>query len=85
MNEEPDDGVVTEGFRIAYQRIEFLLKRLNDRGICSCCIARALAFHAATLAEDAVGSDAAIEMFEYIIEEMRENDAPAPPSPPELH
>jgi hypothetical protein len=67
------DDDVTEGFKIAYQKIENLLKRLSDRGVCSCCIARALAFHAATLAEAAVGSDEAAEMFEYIVEELREN------------
>jgi len=54
----------------------------RNRGVCDCCVARALAFHAATLAEDTVGSDAAIEIFEYIISELRENDTPAPP---ELH
>jgi hypothetical protein len=73
----PDDGT-TEGFRIAYQKIESLLKRLGNRGVCSCCIARALALHAATLAEAAVGSDEAAEMFEYIVEELRENDVAAP-------
>ena len=74
-DQTPDDGV-TEGFKIAHQKIESLLKRLSERGVCSCCAARALAFHAATLAENAVGSAEAIELFEYIIAEMRENPVP---------
>jgi hypothetical protein len=79
------DDDETEGFKIAYQKIENLLKRLSDRGVCSCCTARALAFHAATLAEAAVGSDEAAEMFEYIVEELRENNAPASDSHLQTH
>src|SRR5215831_20216768 len=45
------DDDVPEGFKLAHQKIESLLKRLSDRGVCMCCTARALAFHAATLAE----------------------------------
>jgi queuine/archaeosine tRNA-ribosyltransferase len=81
--DDPDDGV-TKGFKIAHQKIESLLRRLSARGICPCCMARALAFHAATLAEEAVGSAAAIEMFEYIISEMREDNVPAPDALPSI-
>lgn len=68
----------TEGFKIASQKIESLLKRLADRGVCPCCAARALAAHAASLAEDAVGSAEAADLFESIAEDMRDRDVPAP-------
>jgi hypothetical protein len=83
MTAIPDDDE-TEGFKIAHRKIESLLKRLDARGVCSCCTARALVAHAATLAEDAVGSDEAAELFEAIADGMREHDALAP-EPPQTH
>src|SRR5262245_15148793 len=76
------DDDETEGFRIADEKIGNLLKRLAERGVCPCCAARALAFHAAALAEDAVGSAEASELFETIATELREHDEPAPGSLP---
>jgi hypothetical protein len=68
----------TPSVKIADQKIEALLKRLDDRDVCPCCTARVLALHAASLAEDVMGSAGAIEMFEDIIAALRENDVAAP-------
>jgi hypothetical protein len=65
-------------FAIADQKIGNLLKRLHDKRVCPCCTARALTFHAAIMAEHAMGSAEAIEMFEDIIGTMHEHDIPAP-------
>jgi len=85
MSEELDDGVVTEGFRIADQKIGNLLKRLSDKGLCPDCTARALACHAVGFAECMLGSTEAIEMFEGLIASMRENNVPVPDPPPAMH
>jgi hypothetical protein len=69
---------VTPSFKIADQKIENLLKRLHDKNVCPCCTARALAFYAASVAEHAMGSDEAIELFEDIISTLLEHDAPGP-------
>jgi hypothetical protein len=82
-DQTPEDGE-TEGFKIASRKIESLLKRLADRGVCPCCAARALAAHAASLAEDAVGSADAAELFEYIADDIREHDVSAP-DPTQTH
>jgi hypothetical protein len=66
----------TASFKIADQRIKTLLKRLEH--LCPCCTAQALAFHAAFLAEQAMGSARTIEAFEDIISVLRKNDIPAP-------
>ena len=63
----PDDGRETASFKIADQKIENLLKRLNDKRVCPCCTARALTYHGASMAEHTMGSAEAIEMFEAII------------------
>jgi hypothetical protein len=76
----PDDGRETASFKIADQKIENLLKRLDDKNVCPCCTARALVFHAASLAEQQMGSAEAIEMFEDIINTMLEHNVP-PPAP----
>jgi hypothetical protein len=68
----------TTSVKIADQKIGNLLKRLDDKNVCPCCIARVLALHAAELAEDVMGSAEAIEMFEDIIAALREHDVPAP-------
>jgi len=72
------DDDVPEGFKLAHRKIESLLKRLGNRGVCSCCTARALALHAATLAEDTLGSADAAELFECIADDLREHDVSAP-------
>ena len=74
----PDDGRETASFRVADQKIENLLKRLGDKNVCPCCTARALAYHAASLAEHEMGSAEAIEMFESIVISLREDEVPAP-------
>jgi hypothetical protein len=73
-----DDGRETPSFKIADQKIESLLKRLLDKNVCPCCTARALAFHAASLAEHELGSAEAVELFEGIIIALREDDVPTP-------
>jgi hypothetical protein len=70
----------TTSVKIADQKIGNLLKRLDDKNVCPCCIARVLALHAASLAEDVMGTAEAIEMFEDIIAALREHDVPAPES-----
>jgi hypothetical protein len=70
----------TESFRLANQLIERALKRLYERGACGVCVARILALHAASQAEDTMGRAEAIKMFEDIIITLRENDISAPPS-----
>jgi hypothetical protein len=52
----PDDDHETASFKIADQKITSLLKRLSDRDLCPRCTARALAYHAACLAECVMGS-----------------------------
>jgi hypothetical protein len=76
----PDDGRETPSFKIADRKIENLLKRLADKRVCPCCTARALTYHAASMAEHRMGSAEAIEMFEEIIIAMREHDV-SPPKP----
>jgi len=72
----------TPSVKIADQKVTNLLKRLGDKNVCPCCIARVLALHAASLAEEVMGTAAAIEMFEDIIAALRENDVVVPdPSP----
>jgi len=66
-----DEGRETSSFKIADEKIENLLKRLHDKNVCPCCTARALAFHAAALAEDTMGSAAAIARFEEVITALR--------------
>jgi len=73
----PDDGLETPSFKIADQKIEKLLKRLHAKNVCGCCTARALAFHAASMCEGEMGTAEAIEMFEGLISQMRENNVPA--------
>jgi hypothetical protein len=74
----PDNGRETVSFKIADQKIENLLRRLNDKRVCPCCTARALARHAASLAEHELGTVEAIDLFEGFISQMREQDIPAP-------
>jgi hypothetical protein len=71
-----------ESFKIADQKIANLLKRLDDKRVCPCCTARALAFHAAFMAEQGMGSAEAIKMFEEIVADLREDKRPgADPAP----
>jgi hypothetical protein len=60
----------TAGFKIAEEKIEKLLMRLTDEeNVCPCCVARALALHAAAFADDVLGSAKAIELLEYVMPE----------------
>ena len=81
-NKNPDDE--TTSFKIADEKIRYLLKRLADKNVCPCCTARALAFHAAALAEDTMGTTEAIERFEQLIRAMREDNVPAPEAMPSM-
>jgi len=84
MRQIPADGDESESFKLADEKIDNLLKRLKDKNLCPCCVARALALHAASLAIPSIGSAPAIEMFESIILAMHRHDVPAPeplPSP----
>jgi hypothetical protein len=74
----PKNGRETPSFKIADRKIENLKKRLNDKSVCPCCIARALAMHAASLAIPSMGSVEAIEMFENIVGKMHKHNVPAP-------
>jgi hypothetical protein len=87
MTIPPDDPRETHSFKVADQKIENLLRRLRDKNVCGCCTARALTYHAVSMAEDTLGAAEAIEMFEGIILALRENDVPAPDPLPstEMH
>jgi hypothetical protein len=65
-------------YKIAYHKIGNLLNRLGDKRVCPCCTSRALTLHAVCMAEQTLGSARAIEMFEDLITNMRENNIPAP-------
>jgi len=65
-------------FKIADQKIRNPLKQLDDKNICPCCTAKALAFHGAFMAEATMGSNEAIEMLEDLIGHLREITAPDP-------
>jgi hypothetical protein len=80
MGHTPDAGLKceTRDFVIADEEILNLLRQLAAERVCGCCVARALAIHAAEQAEHSVGTAAAIEMFEGVIRALREGDAPAP-------
>jgi hypothetical protein len=73
-----DDRLETINFKIADQKIGNLLRRLEDKNVCPCCTARALAFNAACMAEETMGSASAIELFEDIIASLRKSNIPAP-------
>jgi hypothetical protein len=75
----------TPSVKIADQKIANLLKRLDDKNVCPCCTARVLALHAASLAEDVMGTAEAIKMFEDIVATLRENDVPGPLSSRHTH
>ena len=74
----PDDRLETDSFNIADRKVWKLLQRLKEKQVCPCCAARAMAYHAAWLAEQQTGSAEAIEMLEGIIAALREHDVPAP-------
>lgn len=81
----PDDGRgYTASFKIADEKIDNLLKRLANKNVCPCCTARALAFHAASEAEHAMGSAEAIDMFEGIISGLHDDNVPAPERAPSI-
>jgi hypothetical protein len=54
------------------------MKRLSDKRVCPCCTAQALAFNSAYMAKHTMGSARAIEMFEFIITRLHEDNVPAP-------
>jgi hypothetical protein len=82
MTNDPDDSRETESFEIADGKIWNLLRRLAAKNVCPRCAARALACSAADLAEQAMGTTEAIELFEYIINALRESNAPPPARSP---
>jgi hypothetical protein len=41
-----DDARESTSFKIAAQKIDSLLKRLNEKRVCPCCTSRALTLHA---------------------------------------
>jgi hypothetical protein len=85
MTNDQDDNVrETTSFKIADRKIESLLRRLEEKNVCPCCTARALAFHAGELAEHSMGIAEAAEMFEDIAASMRERDTPAPARSPSM-
>ena len=77
----------TTSFKLADQKIDNVLRQLNNMRVCPCCMARALAYNAATVAVHTMGSTEAIEMFEDIIMHLREDDVPPPAHSPstEMH
>jgi hypothetical protein len=82
MRQTPDSGRETASFKIADQKVDNLLRRLHGKHVCECCTARALAYHAASLAEGTMGSAEAIELFEGILRSLREDNVPAPATMP---
>ena len=64
-------------FQVVDQKIASLLKRLQAKNICPHCASWALATNAADLAEAVMGSTEAIEMFEDIIAQLREDAIPS--------
>jgi hypothetical protein len=64
MNDNDNDE--TPDFKTADQKIFSLTNRLVDKGMCPCCTARALAYHAMSLAKCAIGREETIELFEDI-------------------
>jgi hypothetical protein len=74
----PDDRRETASFKVADQKIRTLLRRLALKSVCPCCTARALAYHAAAMAEQQMGSAEAAEMFEDLLAQIRECNVPAP-------
>jgi hypothetical protein len=73
----PDDFGQLPSFRIADQKINNLVQRLNDKNLCGCCVARALMYRGADLAELMMGRAEAIKTLEYIISLIRENPLPS--------
>jgi hypothetical protein len=73
-----NDSADTPAFRYADRRIEDLLDKLKSKGVCGCCTGRALLANATALCEVTMGSAAAIELCEGIIEVLREHNTPAP-------
>jgi hypothetical protein len=78
------DGDPTESvsFKAADAKIAKLIDRLLAQNHCPDCIARALAYHAAGLAANSMGSSDAAVMFEEIADNVRENNIPAPERAP---
>jgi hypothetical protein len=75
MTNDPTD---TPSFRYADRRIEDLLGKLKSKGVCGCCTGRALLSNATWVCEETMGSAAAIELCEALIELMRQHNTPAP-------
>jgi hypothetical protein len=77
----------TTSFELADEAIRILVMSLRDKNACPCCVAWALAYHAATSAMHAVGSDETIEMFKDIISDVLKRDIPLPERGPsaEMH
>ena len=77
----------TSSYKTAYNKIGNVLDRLSGKNVCPHCTARAMAFHAASFAEYALGSAEAVQLFEEMISILRKHDALAPERGPstEMH
>jgi hypothetical protein len=68
----------TSSYRYAEQRIADLLDEFKAKGICKCCIARALLFVGAGLCEVSMGSAGAAGLFADLSDVARQHNRPAP-------
>jgi hypothetical protein len=68
----------TKAFIHADRRISQLLETLKEKKLCGCCVARALSYNAAAVAENSMGSTNAAEMFEGLAMSLRQNNKPYP-------
>jgi hypothetical protein len=68
----------TKSFLHADRCIGQLLDALNKKGLCGCCVARALLYHGAFLYEGTMGSIEAAEELETMAAHLRGNNKPAP-------
>ena len=77
----------TTSFECADEAIRLLVTSLRDKNTCPYCVAWALAYHAASSAMHAMGTDEAIEMLKDVIGDVIKRDIPLPERSPsaELH
>jgi hypothetical protein len=80
------DDFETADFCHADREIACLRDKLKARGLCSCCIGRALLLHGASMLEQAIGAAEAAELCEEVISALRLHVRPAPDAaPPSLN
>ena len=75
-----DDFAETKDFLFADRRIHQLLGVLKGKGLCGCCVARALLYHGAGLHQTVMGSAETAETLESLATAMRKDPHPAPDS-----